>query len=309
MRSVEVSTRIDATAIAAVLDLIAHAEVVDGYRPASDQFMIDLHHDSNRDVIRARVLDSGSTVAYAQAALSAGRWSMESIVHPDHREHLADTLRPLLDAVTQAIRSRTTAAALELSWLVFAPSKQHTDVAANMNLLAHRRLYQMYRSLPTNVTFDVTTRPFEPGVDDLDWLRVNQRAFEWNPDQGSWTHESLRARIAEPWFDADGFLIHERDGRMAGFCWTKVHVLSPSPLGEIYVIAVDPDFHGLGLGRALTLAGLDHLARSGITMGMLFVDADNTAAVNLYDSLGFSVHRTDCLYQGTLVRGHNRGTT
>jgi mycothiol synthase len=89
---------------------------------------------------------------------------------------------------------------------------------------------------------------------------------------------------------------------MAGFCWTKVHGATPaSPaLGEIYVIAVDPDFHGLGLGRALTLAGLDSLARRGITVGMLFVDADNIAAVSLYDKLGFTVHRTDCLYTGNV---------
>ena len=86
-------------------------------------------------------------------------------------------------------------------------------------------------------------------------------------------------RKAEPWFDPEGFRLHERDGKLAAFCWTKVHSDTSPPMGEIYVIAVDPTFHGLGLGKALTIAGLDHLAARGLTVGMLHVDGANTAAI------------------------------
>ncbi len=110
--------------------------------------------------------------------------------------------------------------------------------------------------------------------------------------------ETLKDREAQPWFDPAGLLMHERDGRLAAFCWTKEHRDVDPPLGEIYVVAVDPDFQGHGLGRALVLAGLDWLHRRGLTTGMLYVDADNTRAMKLYESLGFTVDHVDRAYVG-----------
>jgi mycothiol synthase len=133
------------------------------------------------------------------------------------------------------------------------------------------------------------------GQDEAAWLEANNAAFRWHAEQGGWDLATLQQREREAWFDASGFLLHERDGRLAAFCWTKVHPGDPV-VGEIYVIAVHPDFHGHGLGRALTLAGLRSLHSAGATAGMLYVDAGNTTAVRLYQSLGFHTAHTDQAY-------------
>ena len=193
---------------------------------------------------------------------------------------------------------RATAAGDTVRWWVHGVEPRHEALAAEVGLTAVRSLFQMRCRLPIAETTDVETRPFRPGEDDDAWLAVNNRAFDWHPEQGGWTREVLAGRMAEPWFDADGFLLHEEDGRLIGFCWTKVHPATgvDPALGEIYVIAVDPDVVGRGLGRAMTVAGLQHLAGQGLEVGMLYVESDNTPAVGLYESLGFHVHQVDTAF-------------
>ncbi len=138
-----------------------------------------------------------------------------------------------------------------------------------------------------------------PG-DDAELLRVNNAAFAWHPEQGGWTETEIAERRAEPWFDPAGLFMawDERSGALLGFHWTKRHSAS---LGEVYVVGVDPAAQGRGLGAALTLTGLHHLAGQlsagpGEPAVMLYVEADNIAAVKTYRRLGFDVVNTDAAY-------------
>ena len=148
----------------------------------------------------------------------------------------------------------------------------------------------------------VRVRTFVPGRDEQDWLSLNGRAFADHPEQGKWTMEDLDRREREPWFDPDGFFLAEREGRLVGFHWTKIHQPGPEgdaegPMGEVYVVGVDPAEQGTGLGRALTVAGLRYLRDRGAGSVMLYADGDNTAAIRLYESLGFVRTHTDVMYQ------------
>lgn len=177
------------------------------------------------------------------------------------------------------------------------PGGHFDELAEGFALACQRDLLQLRRSLPLDESTDLVTRPFRPGEDDEAWLHVNNRAFAWHREQGHLTRADLDKRLAEPWFDPDGFLLHDLpDGTLGGFCWTKVHHDEQPPIGEIYAIAADPDAQGTGLGKALVLAGLTHLADQGLGEAMLYVDASNGPARKLYDRLGFHIHLRRRLY-------------
>ena len=175
-------------------------------------------------------------------------------------------------------------------WFVRAARPRDMAVAARLTLAPTRELFQMRVPLPlaSEGASDLAWRAFVPGEDEQAWVTVNNRAFADHRDQGGRTVADLVALEAEPWFDPEGFVLHhDGSGALDGFCWTKVHGDTDPPLGEIFVIGVDPTAHGQGLGRALVRTGLDWLHRAGLTQGMLYVDADNAPAVALYRSLGF----------------------
>jgi len=182
-----------------------------------------------------------------------------------------------------------------------------TELATGRGYTRARVLLQMRRPLdgvdadPRPVLPEgVTIATFRPGVDEAAWLAVNATAFAHHPEQGRWTPEDLALREAEPWFDPAGFFLAWRDEpagpRLLGFHWTKVHPAGESderPIGEVYVLGIDPSAQGMGLGRALTDVGLAHLRRAGLSHVLLYVEEENTAAVTLYERSGFTRHAVD----------------
>jgi mycothiol synthase len=293
---VEVKRQMGQGDISAVLELLEIAEAVDHHAPLGEHQWLDLVQGGREGFAGLVAWEPGHDhpVGYAQVTRGADSWALEFVVDPHHRNTGATIARDLVGAAIDVVAGEGGG---HLHLWKSKPTPDDDAVAETNGLDRGRDLYQMRRPIPVHgEEWSLDVRPFEVGRDEAAWLEVNNRAFARHPEQGDWTLDTIRQRESQPWFDPEGFLLHERDGRLAGFCWTKVHDDHDPPLGEIYVIAVDPEFAGHGLGRSLVLAGLEHLAEKGLRIGMLYVDAANTSAVRLYEKLGFTVDHVDRAY-------------
>jgi len=295
MRVVEILRQPSAVERSGLVAFVDEVTSLLGERPLSDHLWLDLNAGGSEGFHGVRIADATATLAYAQISVANDSSTLEIVVRPG----LGDERAVHDDAFESVVDSFRRAGGGTLSWWVDDAGDADQALAARHGLAPTRGLYEMRRRLPTDRRSAVATRSFIPGADDDAWLDVNNRAFAEHGEQGGWTRDTLRLRTAEGWFDPEGFRIHDREGTLAAFCWTKLHHELDPVIGEIYVIAVDPRYHGLGLGRELTLAGLDSIADRGITEANLYVDAHNTAAVGLYERLGFTIHRTRRAFTGT----------
>lgn len=293
-RSIETCSALSPDQAGAVLALIAEAARTDGQQAVSEQGRLRIR-GGGRDGVSHLLLTLGEElVGYAQLEDTdpVEAPAAELVVRPSHRGHGHG--RALGAALLAASGKR-------LRVWAHGGHAAARHLAQVLGLTMFRELRQLRRpltdlELPEPVLAEgVTVRTFVPGVDDSAWLAVNAAAFAHHPEQGSLTQGDLDDRKSEAWFDPEGFFLAERGGELVGFHWTKVH--EQEQLGEVYVVGVLPGAQGGGLGKALTTIGLRHLAAQGLPTAMLYVDADNKAAVSVYERLGFTTYETDLMYR------------
>lgn len=280
--------------------LVDSAVAHDGVDPLGEDALSAIERGGDTDeAVTVTAGDPGAPVALVHvrtiATLETPHAELRLVATPDAREP-----RLLATMVRTATLPFVETGSNVVAWFPGAPGYAD-DAAEAAGFEPQRVLFRMEGPIahdaPT-LPDDVTIRTLsldEAGA----WVTLNNRTFAGHPEQGAWTLERFTEARGESWFDLDGFLVAEADGTLVGFCWTKQH---DDDAGEIYVIGVDPDHHGSGLGRALTVAGLASLRARGSTHGLLYVDAANEAAVALYRSLGFEVTRSDAAW----VREANR---
>jgi mycothiol synthase len=284
-----------------VLEIVRLAAEEDGVGPLSEHVMLHLRYGGDP---RARNLlpylgQRLAGYAHLDPTDPVAGPSGELVIHPAYRR------RGIGLALTRAVVAEAGDRPLRL-WA-------HGDLPAAVRLAATagfvrtRSLWQMRRSLQTRIdeprlAEGISIRTLIVGKDEDAWTALNRRAFAGHPEQGAWTRADLELREREPWFDPAGFFLAERGGRIVGFHWTKIHGAEEpgreahEPIGEVYVVGVDPDEQGSGLGRALTLEGLRYLRARGLLQVMLYVDEANTPAIRLYQSLGFTHWGTDVMF-------------
>ncbi|WP_410821638.1 mycothiol synthase [Micromonospora sp. 050-3] len=284
------SDRLAPAEIADVLALAGAAGDTDGADPLDEHVLLRLRDADAPAVHLIARADDGTLTGYAHLDTTdpVGGIGVELVVHPAYRRRGTGRAlaRGVLASATGPLRA----------W-AHGDHPSAAALAVDLGFTRARVLWQLRRPLAAplgepRVPDGVALRAFRPGADDAAWLTLNARAFAEHPEQGRWTSDDLRVRLAEPWFDPAGFLLAEETatGRLLGFHWTKVHERPGSArIGEVYVLGVEPTAHGGGLGRALTTAGLTYLRdKRGLDRVMLFVDDSNTGAVALYERLGFA---------------------
>ena len=290
--------------IADVQALVAAATEVDGTAPLSEHVLLHLRHGGDAEAAQLLAREGDELVGFAHLDLTdpVAGGAGELVVHPEHRRAGLGS-RIVQELLDRAGRSEVAAGRLRL-W-AHGEHPGAVALATTLGFTQARVLWQMRRSLlaplaEPHLPEGVRLRPFVVGADEREFLRVNNAAFDWHPEQGGWDLDQVKLREAEPWFDPQGFLLAvDADDRLLGFHWTKVHGdggHSHEPIGEVYVLGVDPSARGMHLGAALTLAGLRHLRDGGLRQVMLYVEADNDAAVRVYRDLGFTRWDTDVSY-------------
>lgn len=323
------SDRLDPREVSEVLALAQAAGDADGAYPLAEHVVLHLRHGGEEPAVHLLGRDpGGDLVGYAHVDTTdqIEGPSAELVAHPMHRRRGLG--RTLVTAAIGVADERDATGAGRLRLWSHGDHPSANALALSLGFERARVLWQMRRSLyapvpPPRLPDGVALRPFRPGKDDEAWLAVNARAFADHPEQGRWTLRDLRIRMAEPWFDPRGFLLAvDERGALLGFHWTKVHGerrdgvagevhgdphhtgTQPhhhDPIGEVYVLGVDPVAHGTGLGTALTLAGLRHLRSLGLDQAMLYVDESNSAAIRLYTKLGFARWSTDVCFRRTTL--------
>lgn len=254
-----------------------------------------------------RVYDESTLIGFGIRALQGERHAAEFLIAPDHRGQ----------GHGEALLS-TILAEQPDSWCWSHgdhPAAKH--LAEKHGLGRDRVLYQMRTDsglslddLPqTSPPAGVTIRSFQPG-DEAGWLRVNNAAFDWHPEQGSQTPEDFAEIVDVPDFDPDTVVIAakavdaaearpshdiaivEATGteQVIGFHQTKItDTDGQGRLGEVYVVGVDPAIHAKGVGKALTIEGMRRMVAAGVAAIELYVESDNPRALGLYERLGFHV--------------------
>lgn len=262
--------------------IIAAARETDGQPPFSDQSIVEARTGSRHvfDVVSADGAVTGAAIAR-----DTDPAEFELVIAPQHRGrgHGRAALAELLSRYAGEV----------LTW-AHGDHPAAARLAASTRLARIRTLYQLRMPLK-GVSRDVATFDrFDPERDADDWVELNARVFADHPEQGRITRADLDARMSEPWFRAADMLVARSDsGDLIGYNWLKI----TDDIGEIYVLGVDGSVAGRGLGRALTEAGLAHLAERGCRQAALYVDDDNPRAVRLYRSLGFADHTVDVQYR------------
>lgn len=261
------------------------------------------NHLPDQDLFVAEA--GGRVVGYVdvKAELAIGRAVLDWLVHPEHRRR----------GLAKELFRRASRRAKELGARVVHANVSDDNVAGK-KLLSRLGFGFVRRFLELRVELSgvnledagevaLVSRHLQHG-EEAELAEIQNRSFAgtWGYNRNSLEEIVYRLNLTGR-SPEDVILICEGD-RPIGYCWTAARPSESAATdrrkGEIYMLGVDPDYRGKGVGEQALLAGLAHLKRKGIEVVELTVDSENTAARALYESVGFKVSSTTAWYEKAL---------
>ncbi|KAM3098853.1 GNAT family N-acetyltransferase [Phormidesmis sp. 146-12] len=105
---------------------------------------------------------------------------------------------------------------------------------------------------------------------------------DWRVSQQKAVESVCTAKDTDVWVAMDA-------GSITGFVAVKLD--AESRMGEIYMVAVDPDFQDRGIGSALIEFALDWMKEAGMSVAMVETGGDpgHAPARRTYEKLGFGL--------------------
>lgn len=254
-----------------------------GYAPEQDLLVVETE---------GRIIGATSMVP----ELGIGRFIIDCWLHPEHRRQgLAKKL------LSRALRRAREAGAGVVHANIAEDNATARVVLPRLGFRCVRRFHEF--------TLDMTGsearmaaggyRHLRPGEEDK-LAQIQNRCFAdtwgYNPN----TRDSIGYQLRLSHSSPDDVIVTCEGNRITGYCWTEVvnrEAASGQGEGRIYMLGVDPDYRGRGLGRRLLGAGLAHLKNRGRSVAVLTVDSENRAACALYRAAGFRIRRSQLWYE------------
>lgn len=274
---------------------------VDGVDALSEQFVLGID-DGRLEHVHLLALIDGHLAGFA----AVNGDDVELVVDPEHRR------RGVGSALVAEVRSRYTQAGF---W-AHGNLPQAKALAEKAELSQGRRLLVMKVSgaaltgADAQVPAGYVVRNLAEAADvygreeaEKQWLKANNEAFDWHPEQGGWNLERLHRAQEAAWYsDEDVLLLWENlnEPALAGFHWTKwqpgADGADDHQQGEVYVVGLASAYRGRGLGGPIVEIGLAHLVDGGAKEVILYVEEDNVAAVRRYEKIGFEIAEEHVVY-------------